>query len=233
MPGSSIREARLWARVASVAMLVAIAVFLVATGVAMHRYQGGNWFQKDAVTHDFWLNFLCDLTRVVGVNGRPALSARPGLVGLLSILLALFPFWLILPLWFPQRRALGRVVRTAGLVSSVAALLIPLVPSDKVGDLHGYLVVLAALPGVAAFGGGVTGLFLGGRAPPWVLAVAAGLLIVGATDAAFFTYHVVSENTPHPLLAILQRVAAILLVILMVALSVRVLRPRATGGEAR
>jgi hypothetical protein len=214
-----------WVRVAAIAVLVAISVFMVTTALAMQRYRGGNWFDKDAVAHDFWLNFLCDLTRVTGVNGQPSMSAGWGLVGLVSILLALFPFWLMLPGFFPERAALGMLVRVAGGISAIAAVAVPLVPSDRVGDKHGYLVVLAAVPGVVAFAAGLTGLYLGGLTPVWLLALAVALLLAGTVDAALFTHHVVTANTPYPLLAILQRVAAILLVVLMTALSLRMLRP--------
>jgi hypothetical protein len=209
-------------------MLAAIAVFVSLIGLATRDYRGGNWFDSKAVEHDFWLNFLCDLTREVGVNGQRSPAAHIAQAGLTTMLLALIPFWLLLPRWFPDRPRLGRVVRTGGVVSALGALVVPLVPSDRVGDLHGYLVVASSGPGVIAFACGVTGLVLGRRTPGWLLGVAVAALAVAAADASLFTHHVLTQNLPHPLLAILQRLATLLVITLMAALGWRSL----FGGRA-
>jgi hypothetical protein len=213
-----------WVRAAGLAMLLAMAVFVALMALASRDYRGGNWFDKTAVEHDFWLNFLCDLTRDVGINGQHVAGARLGQIGLSTMLAALIPFWLLLPRLFPDRPRLGAVVRVAGVVSAAGALLVPLVPSDAVGDLHGYLVVATALPGVLAFALGVTGLVLGRRAPRWLLGVAIATLAVAAADAILFTHHVLTVNQPHPLLAILQRLATLLVLTLMASLGWRALR---------
>ena len=158
------------------------------------------------------------------MNGKRFSAAHIAQAGLSTMLLALIPFWLLLPRWFPDRPRLGRVVRIAGVVSAIGALVVPLVPSDRVGDLHGYLVVASSGPGVVAFGCGVTGLLLGRRTPRWLLAVAVAALVVAAADAGLFTHHVVTQNLPHPLLAILQRVATLLVLTLMASLGWRALR---------
>ncbi len=230
----SVREAPpRWVRAAGLAMLVAIAVFVSLIALSTRDYRGGNWFDKNAVEHDFWLNFLCDLTREVGVNGQRFPAAGLAQVGLSTMLLALIPFWLLLPRSFPDRPRLGAIVRVAGVLSAGGALIVPLVPSDAVGDLHGYLVVAAAGPGVAAFALGVTGLVLGRRAPRWLLGVAIATLVVAAADAILFTHHVITVNQPHPLLAILQRLATLLVLTLMTAVSVRALRPEVHRAVAR
>jgi hypothetical protein len=216
-----------WVRAAGLAMLVAIAVFVSLIALATRDYRGGNWFDSKATEHDFWLNFLCDLPREIGVNGQRSTAAGVAQAGLTTMLLALIPFWLLLPRWFPDRPRLGRVVRIGGVVSALGALLVPLVPSDKVGDLHGYLVVASSGPGVVAFACGVTGLVLGRRTPRWLLGVALAALAVAAADAGLFTHHVVTQNLPHPLLAILQRVATLLVLTLMATLGWRSLR----GGD--
>jgi hypothetical protein len=222
-----------WVRAAGLTMLVAMTVFVSLMALASRDYRGGNWFDKNAVEHDFWLNFLCDLTRDVGINGQRVAGARLGQIGLSTMLLALIPFWLLLPRLFPERARLGAIVRVAGVVSAAGALIVPLVPSDAVGDLHGYLVVAAAGPGVVAFALGVIGLVLGRQAPRWLLAVAVATLAVAAADALLFTHHVVTVNQPHPLLAILQRVATLLVLTLMTAVSVRALRPEAQRAPTR
>jgi uncharacterized membrane protein len=222
-----------WVRAAGLAMLVAIAVFVSLMALASRDYRGGNWFDKNAVEHDFWLNFLCDLTRDVGINGQHVAGARLGQIGLSTMLAALIPFWLLLPRLFPDRPRLGAIVRVAGVVSAAGALIVPLVPSDAVGDLHGYLVVATAVPGVLAFALGVTGLVMGRRAPRWLLGLAIATLAVAAADAILFTHHVITVNQAHPALAILQRLATLLVLALMTAVSVRALRPEGHRVVAR
>jgi ABC-type uncharacterized transport system permease subunit len=60
-----------------------------------------------------------------------------------------------------------------------------------------------------------------------LLGVALAALAVAAADAGLFTHHVVTQNLPHPLLAILQRVATLLVLTLMATLGWRSLR----GGD--
>ena len=74
---------------------------------------------------------------------------------------------------------------------------------------------------------------LGRRAPRWLLGVAIATLVVAAADAILFTHHVITVNQPHPLLAILQRLATLLVLTLMTAVSVRALRPEGHRAVAR
>jgi len=56
---------------AAQAMLVAAGAFVVLFVLAVLEYPGGTDWDPRARGHHFWLNYLCDLTRSVALDGEP------------------------------------------------------------------------------------------------------------------------------------------------------------------
>ena len=93
---------------ASAAILAAEAAFVLLLIPAMRAYPGGTSWDPASSGHDFWLNYLCDLTRSVALNGQPnpaGAALAQGAMGLLA--LGLLPFWWVLPQLFPSGARLG------------------------------------------------------------------------------------------------------------------------------
>ena len=124
----------------------------------MHLYPGGTWWDRAAVGHRFWENYVCDLEWEVALGGSPNhLGARVARAAVLVLVAGFVPFWLALPALFPGRRRTGSAVRALGLASVAGLFAVAWMPSDRAGALHGAAVITAAVPGMAATGLAVAG----------------------------------------------------------------------------
>src|SRR5690242_6177137 len=56
-------------RTRAMATLASVALFLALFVLAARAYPGGTDWDRAAVGHQFWANYLCDLTRGVALNG--------------------------------------------------------------------------------------------------------------------------------------------------------------------
>lgn len=66
-----------WERASFTLALIASAIFVVLTTLAMAFYPGGNSIDSDSAGYHFWLNFFSDLGRTVARNGAPNPIAAP------------------------------------------------------------------------------------------------------------------------------------------------------------
>jgi hypothetical membrane protein len=200
-------------------LLLSIVGFILLETIAMVLYPGGTWMDRASRGHDFFRNFFCDLTAPKALNGQPNPGAIFAKVGMFVFTLGLIPFWLLVTSILRQARArLAKTVLGLGTVSSIAAALVPFVPSQQFGNLHPMLVFLAGIPGILAGGLSTYGLVKtkSGSRLPARLAVLTVILV--GIDGVFYAIHVATGYELHPtLLPGLQKIAALSLVAWMAA----------------
>jgi hypothetical protein len=209
------------ARRAAAGLLLCAGAAVVLLGAAIAAYPGGTWLDRRAGGHDFWLNFLCDLTQPVALNGASnAAGAALAQAGMLAIVAGFVPFWLLLPGLFPDAPRLGAAVRASGLVSVVGLLAVPLTPSLRLGSLHSAVVLTSSVPGLAAATLAVAGL----RGSPALRGLGAATLLVAAVDAALYAHQVLRPGPTPAALPALQKAAALGLIAWMAGVGVTTLR---------
>lgn len=196
--------------------------FVLLVGIAMALYPGGTWLDPLAPGHDFFRNFFCDLTAPKALNGQQ----NPGVVfarsGMMMLTLGIFPFWLLVTRLFAHARARwANVVFVLGVLSTSAAMLVPLVSSQEYGFLHPLLILVAGVPGLFAGGLAAFALAMTKSAPrmPAMLAIATVLFV--SVDGALYAAHVISgQAISSAWLPSLQKLAAMSLVAWMLATAV-------------
>src|SRR5580698_2310832 len=211
------------ARLNTVAIFCSVVGFSALQARAMHLYPGGTWWDRAAVGHRFWENYVCDLEWEVALGGLPNhLGARAARTGVLVLVAGLVPFWLAVPALFAGRGRIGTAVRALGLTSVAGLFAVAWMPSDQVGALHGVAVITAAVPGIAATGLAVTGL-LGGEPRPRVAGWTGAMLLgFGAADLALYVSHLVRHVEGTPLVVVLEKVAVLLLLAWMLEVGARI-----------
>jgi hypothetical protein len=210
--------------------LLPVAAFAGLMGAAMSVYPGGTWEDPGLVGHRFWANYFCDLLRPEALNGQPnphgALLSQAGLV---SLAVALFPFFLAVSCLFAHRRRLALFIRVAGAVASLGGLGVVFVPSHRYGALaHGAVLLLAAVPGIAAGVSSVLGLLAERRRVPLVSALGGLTLLLAIATALVFARQLQLGVETTPPLAPLQKILALTAMAWMAATAARVLRERTT-----
>ncbi len=210
-------------RAASVAMLAAAGAFVVLFLLAARAYPGGTDWEPAARGHDFWLNYLCDLARAVTPGGRPnVLGSLLAQASMMALTLGLLPLWWLLALLFPSRPGLGSAVRALGAIAVVGTIAVVLLPSDRFGAWHAVAIMVAGPPGFAAALLAVSGLAREERVPRVAAGVGAAMLLVAMIDWVLYLGYL--SGTAPAIVAVLEKVALILLLAWMVAVSVRVAR---------
>lgn len=207
-------------RALRVAVLAAVVAFVVTMAVAMSAYPGGTWCQRAAVGHDFWRNFLCDLTHAEALNGAPNVAQGWARAAMLSLTLGLGPFWPLAaaPLGSVKLR---RAVIALGLGAVALLVLVPLVPSDHYGKLHGLVVIVAGVPGLSALSIAALGT-ASNRSEGAVLRVAAGAAFVSTiADMVLYLRVYVGGGESCLVLPATQKVAAAAVLAWMVAAAMR------------
>jgi hypothetical protein len=198
-------------RIASGAILIAVAGFLGLVVPAMHAYPGGTVWDSTTRGNDFWLNYLSDLQRSVALNGQPngdgAVLAQAAML-VLSVGLA--PFWWLVSRLFADRPRLGRAVRFSGVAGVAGALGVGIMPSDRFGEGHTMAVVVGGVPGLVA-----AGLALAGLASRWRSARAAALIgaatvLVSSADFVLYLGTLGQAGGGLPVIAVLERMSILL-----------------------
>jgi hypothetical protein len=208
------------ARLNSVAIVSAVVGFGGLEAAAMCLYPGGTWWDATARGHRFWENFLCDLEWRVALNGEPnPWGSQLARAAMLLLLSGLVPFWLAVPRLLGG--ASGRAVRALGLGSAAATVAVVLMPSDRFGALHGVMVLVAGVPGLAAVALAVRGMAQGEPRPRISAWVGAAMLAAALVDFVLYASHLVGHTNGTPLGPALQKVALLLLLAWMVAVAAR------------
>ncbi len=200
-------------------LILSLLLFVALEVVAMARYPGGTWVDRTSVGHDFFRNFFCDVAASKALNGEPNPGAIYAQMGMLVLTLGLLPFWVLVTSLVRQGR---EIILSLGILSSLAAALVPFVSSQEYGGhLHSWLVFLAGIPGVLAGGLSTYGLVktkTGSRIPAR-LAVLTVVLV--AVDGLLYAINVKTGYEIHPvLLPGLQKIAAMSLVLWMVSTAI-------------
>jgi hypothetical protein len=206
------RGARLGARTTLALLAVAGALL----GASMAVYPGGTWMDRTTSGYRFWENFFCDLQQPVALNGvSNPVGSRLGQLGMLALFAAWIPLWTRVVVLLPGERYATWTYRL-GILASVAACAIPLLPSSRWGSLHAVAIIVASLPGIAALLLALVGIVRSPGSPPWLRTLT--VLFVGAAylDAIFYAVHVIHGGEVPVLLPAAQEAASILLVAWMV-----------------
>lgn len=216
-----IPRSRRLAAAASVGLLGFTAVAVGLLAAAMIVYPGGTVFDPHQARHSFWLNFLCDLTAGVALNGQPnPLGCSLARAAMLALALALACFWLTLPTLFGDRRALATSIRMLGGISALGFLAIPVAS----GMSHPIAIFAAVIPGLAA----ATLAFLGSaRYAQSRLLTAMAVATFGAALLASILYgrsYAVTPRVVTAALPVLQRVGLLVALAWMAATAFTVLR---------
>ncbi len=207
-----VRAAALW-------LAVALLGFTLLTALAALAYPGGTYCEPAATSYRFWGNYFCDLTaHVTGRGEDNARSAALAEAAFASFALALAPFfWLLAEL--SGRRP---VVRSLGLVSAFATIVLAGLPSRSGVNLHAFAVFSATIPGLVAVTLGVAGLVrgrsrgAGARVAAWL----GGLTLVsGLADATGYAYALATHAACVPWLPAMQKIVALALVAWMLAVA--------------
>ena len=202
-----------------------LAVFVVGIDIAMATYPGGTWNDPMHQGHDFLQNFFCDLTHDVALNGGGnRWGSRIATVAMVALVPGMVAFWLLaarlLPSGFGQT-----MVRVSGIFSAVGVAVVAVLPSNHLGPLHGFAVIMGTVPGLFASLTATAGLL---RAGHKAAAALGGLtLLTSAIDAALYVQHVSAHaNSTHPLLAPVQKLAAGFLLAWMASVALAASKPK-------
>jgi hypothetical protein len=222
------------ARLNAVAIFCSVIGFSALQGWAMHLYPGGTWWDRGVVGHRFWENYVCDLEWEIALDGMPNhLGASVARAAVLVLVAGFVPFWLALPVLFPERGRTGVAVRALGLASVAGLFAVAWMPSDRVGSLHGAAVITASVPGLAATSLAVAGLLSGEPRPRVAGWTGATLLGFAAADLALYVSHLVRHVEGTPLVVVLEKIAVLVLLVWMLEVAARILALEAKNENSQ
>jgi hypothetical protein len=207
---------RRWLDAATLATLVALAVFVVAMGVAIARYPGGSWTVP--ADHGFSpvRNFWCDLLRSQAINGADnAASKLLASLAFAALGVGLWPYWWVAAsaLEGTSRRRVSRLgTASAASLAAMAAL-----PSDRFPIAHGGVALAGAVLGMWAAGASLVERST--HEPPLgVRRVAGVVLLASAAGNAALYIHVAYLGGPETVAQpIVQKLATVALVLWMLS----------------
>lgn len=220
-------------RRAAAAIVAAEGAFVALLVPAIRAYPGGNDWQQGRRGHDFWLNYLCDLSRGVALNGEPnQRAAALAQAAMTALTLGLVPLWWSLPQFLRSRPLLGRMARALGSIAAAGTLAVIWMPSDRFGPLHGIAIMLAGAPGLTALLLAVYGLLREEPAPRLAAVLGGAMLVVAGVDFALYVKYFGIDAAPVAI-PILERIANFLLLLWMGAVAWRVNRAPAPQASYR
>ncbi len=208
-------------RVAPVAVITTLACFVALIGAAMCVYPGGTAWDVTTVGHDFWRNYLCDLQRQVALDGRPnAVGSVLARAAMLVLGVGSAFFWLLLAEGLSHRPELARPVRVLGCFAALGVAGVALWPVDRFPQMHPLLMLGAGAPGIVA-----STLALGGIATRKgafsLVLLGAGALVTSTVELALYARQVLAPAHDPQVLAMLERVALILVLAWMGMVALR------------
>ena len=213
-------------RICGLAILFLLAAFLTLTLGAGLLYPGGTWCDRASPGFDLASNFLCDLLHRRALNGALNPGAPLAQAAMVSLSLALVPFWLGIAHLSRARSKLASAVRALGVLSALGTLLVSFNPSDRWPSLHQLSVLTTAAAALAAALGGAAGLASSPRGRR-LAAIALVTLALAAVDAGLYLQQVIAPTECAVVLPVLQKFAGISALVWMLAIATRLL------GESR
>lgn len=210
-------------RALGLVLLASIAGFALLIELAIVRYPGGTWFDRAAPGHDFFRNFLCDLTQPIALNGQDNPGVGLARAGMVVLDVGLLCLWLSIPR-LCDATPLARWLVGLGMTSFIGVVAVALTPSLRLGTLHAVAVLCGTLPGIMA--GVLANIMLARSAHRFLSRLSSVLLIVSAIDAAIYAVHTVAGGPPPLALPVLQRLAMVVLLAWMTAVALTMLSER-------
>jgi hypothetical protein len=211
-------------RALSAVVLAGLAGFLLLATLGARAYPGGTYCEPDAGAYRFWGNFFCDLTSEVTRRGEDnARGASLTHAAFTAFAVALAPFWWLVGALSSPRA--GMLVRLLGVPSAVAVAALAWLPSTWSPRLHTTMVLVAAVPGLAAATLAAVALLVGPqRALGWLGVVT---LVLGALNTGGYVWAVAHSVACLPWLPAVQKLTGIGLVAWMTSVALISLRREA------
>ncbi|MFD1469798.1 hypothetical protein ACFQ48_16335 [Hymenobacter caeli] len=156
-------------------------LFAVLYGVAAALYPGGSPADKTAPGFSWLHNYWCNLLTAVAINGQPNPAQPVALLAMGVLCLSLMLFWYCLPPLFQFGARVAGLVRSAGILSMVAAGFLS-------GEQHDLMITIACLLGVVALGAAFAGLYRTRRLGLLGLG-ALCLLLLGVNNYVYYSQH--------------------------------------------
>jgi hypothetical protein len=221
---SKLARERVAAGRVAIATLLCLLGFIGFSASAMALYPGGTWSDRSAPGHSFFANFFCDLSQPIALSGVPnplgSLLAQLGMLLLAGALSGLF--WIV-PRHFSGAGPASLWVRSAGSASVLTFIFVALAPSERYGNLHAALALTSGGFGILAAFIAIRGLLARAGAARALGLLGVSALAAGALAALLFVLHF-RDSTPAPLsVPAAQKLAALLLVAWIAAVSVQTL----------
>ena len=199
-------------RRAALATLLCLLGFAGSWLGAMALYPGGTWLDPTQMGQSFFGNFFCDLAQPTSLSGVPnPVGSRLAQGAMLLFAGALAGLFWVVPQHFAPTLRARAGVRAMGTLSVLVFIAVPLTPSERFGNFHAALALLASALGMLAALVAVRALLISpGRARALGVLGALGLA-VGAFAAAVFVWHLRDVGPPPLLVPAAQKVAAMLI----------------------
>lgn len=216
-------RSRLHVLVALLLLSTAVCAFLLFIAAA-HRYPGGTHFDHLRPGHDFWRNTICDVARskaLGGARNHGATLAR-GAMGCASLGLGAL-FWLLSER-FPSRQRLSVIVRGLGALVIPGGIAVALLPTDHFSVEHGIAIVITGIPGLLAAILATYALVFDEARSFLIASLGVLAVAVSTADFAIYVHELVVGGGPRIVVAVLERVASLLLVAWMIAVAATSLR---------
>lgn len=158
-----------------------MALFVALYALAAALYPGGSPTDKTAPGFSWLHNYWCNLLTANAINGQPNPAQPVALLAMGVLCLSLMLFWYYLPPLFQFGARAAGTVRSAGILSMVAAGFLSTAQHDLV------LNIACAL-GVVALGGTFVGLYQTGRLGLLGLG-ALCLVLLGVNNYVYYSQH--------------------------------------------
>ncbi len=205
----------------------AVLSFLGFSAAAMARYPGGTFWDRNTPGHSFWHNFLCDLTQTPALNGEPnLLGAELATFGMLSLVVSMVAFVGIVPALLHDARMVTRRVKAVAMIACGLTALVPLLPSDRFGNLHAVVVFVAGVPVSLALMALVSSLLREGKIAGFLRVLSIVLCVALAGSLALYASEVLFHTRPLRIVPALARLANLCLAAWLIGLA-RLARQRA------
>ncbi len=129
--------------------LLFIALYITAAAF----YPGGSQADKQARGFSWVHNYWCNLLNDVAINGQPNRAKFIALAALVELCISITVFWLVLPAATGVGKLLGRLIRSAGILSMIFAVFL-------IGNFdHDLITNMASFFGLLAMAGGFVALW--------------------------------------------------------------------------
>lgn len=122
--------------------------FIILTLVAMLFYPGGTYFNSSTTGYLFWYNYFSDLGRFIAHSGTPNLVSFIVFTFTMSLWgLSQIPFYIAFLTFFmnsnsKRTKKLSKIGSLFGILTGIFFIAIAFTPSDILGFLHNFSVLL-------------------------------------------------------------------------------------------